>query len=521
MMTPLLTAAEIRRADQVMIEQYGYPGILLMETAGRKSAEFILERYPDEEVYLILAGPGNNGGDGLVIARYLHGAGKNVRLWLSHPPERFRGDAEINWHALQGAHIPFFVWAAGATPQLEAGRRVLLVDALLGTGVQDAPRGAIAEMIAFARELPAHFPRIAIDLPSGLNADQGALFPGSEPIPADFTLTFQTGKICHWVTPAANFCGEIVVVDIGIWPQVIAELSGPRAVMDGALAQTGYIAAASDTHKGRQGHALFIGGSRRYAGAIALSAHAALAAGAGLSTVVTVDAARAAIYALGPEVMVRSFPGDALGDAHIAEVVALVEQLRPTTVAIGPGLDREAAGLLRALAPHLPDQALILDADALNLLAENPDLWARLPQQPTLTPHPGEFRRLAGRALGDRFADAVAFAQSKNCHLILKGAGTITTNGAYTYVNASGNPGMATAGAGDVLTGILAALLAQPSPPDRPLAAALAVYVHGLAGDLCAATQGRAGTTASGIVSQVGRAFELLRTRTAPTGLRI
>jgi NAD(P)H-hydrate epimerase len=513
----IATSSQIRKADQLMIEEYQFPGLLLMETAGRKCAEFILEQYPNQSHCFILAGPGNNGGDGFVIARYLHQAGKNVEILLSHPPDKYQGDALINYNALQGADLPIVIWGQ-ATPQLTEG--TLIIDALLGTGIKDAPRGPIADIIREYSDLG--LPSVAIDLPSGLNADTGLVYKGFQPISATYTLTFQCPKICHFVTPASNFCGKVVTVEIGIWPEVMEELEITRFVLDGNLASSFWQSPPKDTHKGRQGHSLLLGGTRQFAGAIALSSHAVLRSGGGLSTAVTVEAARMAIYAVGPEVMVKAFPGDSLSEAKAEEVVDFVKNLRPDALGIGPGMGKEAANLMSALLKQFAETPMVLDADALNLLADHPQMWDLIPENAILTPHPGEFARLAGEEYSDadRINAAEKFAREKNVILVLKGAQTVIASpDGQTFVNASGNPGMATAGSGDVLTGTITSLLSRGYAPF--FAAALGVYLHGLAGDLCAEESGEAGVTAGGIMNHLGKAIEMVQTESAPQILSI
>lgn len=510
----IANAEQIRKADQIMMEKYGFPGLLLMETAGRKAAEFILGEYANSPEFLVLAGPGNNGGDGLVIARYLHLAGKVVSILLSHSPQKYKGDAQINWDALQGSGISTSKWSDKVLPEIRP--QTVLIDALLGTGLHAAPHGAIAEMVAHFRT--ASGPVVAIDLPSGLSADTGRLIDGAEPLPAHHTLTFQLPKLCHYLSPASTWCGLVVTIDIGIWPAVMAELGLQRKLLYGAEARLLDQAPALDAHKGSQGHALLIGGSRLYAGAIALSAHAALAAGAGLSTALTPETARVAVYEAGPEVMVKAFPGDWLGPNQAAEAAAFIRKTKPKAIGIGPGLGREdAASFLEAVLSATGSCPLVLDADALNALADQPRLWAKLPKACILTPHPGEFRRLTGRdvAQAGRLESAEAFVQKHPHILVLKGAHTLVAGpDGQTFLNFSGNPGMATAGSGDVLTGIITALLARGHAPFS--AAALGVYLHGLAGDLAIKSCGQDGLTASAILKNIGPAFLAIRQQSEP-----
>lgn len=513
MKTYLSNAAQIRKADQVMMEEFQFPGILLMETAGRKSAEWILAHHAETHIYYVLAGPGNNGGDGLVIARYLANAGKSVEILLASDPSTFKGDALINWLALKGSGIPFRIWPS-ELPSVLAERPMdcLLIDALLGTGIQNELRGSVAEIITHFSALS--IPTIAIDLPSGLNADTGIQV--NSVLKAAATLTFQCPKICHYVHPAAAFCGKIVCLDISIWPQVMSNLGIRRWLLDAALCRELYRQRPDDGHKGTFGHALLVGGSKAYAGAIGLSGMAALQAGAGLSTVFTTESARCAVFEGRPELMVKAFGDSQTEWLDASALSALQASLQgKSAIALGPGLGNEAAtcnfvqGLLQAWA-----RPLVIDADGLNILSSEPELWRYVPQGSILTPHPGEMARLLPGfdVRNQRLEAAEKLAAQKQVIVVLKGAGTvIAMPDGKTFVNTSGNDGMATGGAGDVLTGILAGLLAQGYTPEA--ATLLGVYLHGRAGDLCAvATGATEAVTASGIAEFIGKAFAEIKT---------
>jgi ADP-dependent NAD(P)H-hydrate dehydratase / NAD(P)H-hydrate epimerase len=507
----LCDSTQIRKADQTMAQGFEFPGLLLMETAGRKSADWILAHYPDRRLYLILAGPGNNGGDGLVISRYLHLAGKSVAILLSHPPEHYQGDALVNWNALKGANVPHGVWPCELPADYrEHPQECLLIDALLGTGIQGKLKGAAATLIAAFGETGA--PVVAIDLPSGLNADTGRI--ENAPIRATATLTFQCPKICHYLIPAANACGEVTTLDIGIWPKVMASLGIKRHLLDSDACRAIYHQRPSDGHKGVFGHALLVGGSRAYAGAIALSGMAALATGAGLATIFTTESARCAAYGHGAELMVKAWGTQDTAWLSAEALPEFRDACRGKhALAIGPGLGNEPEtctfmqGVLQAWA-----QPLVIDADGLNMLSSEPELWRHVPQGSILTPHPGELARLLpGKDVHDeRLEMAEHLALQKQVVVVLKGKGTVIAfPDGKTYVNTSGNAGMATGGSGDVLTGMLAALLAQGYPP--PSAALLGVFLHGLAGDICAEMTGsQESVTASGILAAIGAAFQAM-----------
>lgn len=501
-------SSEMRKADQLMISEYGFPGLLLMETAGRKAAEWILAHCPKVKSIFILAGPGNNGGDGLVIARYLHQAGRKVEILLSNDPKNYQGDALSNWKALQGSQIPVHQWPC--TLPLKMRKRpeaCIVIDALLGTGITDKLRGTVAEIIAAVAQ--CHVSTIAIDLPSGLSADTGERI--NTPLKAEATLTFQCPKLCHYITPAAECCGDVVTLDIGIWPKVLQDLGIRRFLLDQEVCCGLYRQRPSTGHKGTFGHALLVGGSKAYAGAIALSGMAALQSGAGLASIFTTESARCAVLQDHPELMVRSW-GDLQTEwLTAAAVPSLTEFMQgKSALAVGPGLgnEPETCNFLQALLQAW-GRPLVIDADALNILSSEPELWRYVPQGSILTPHPGEMARLLpGRDVHNRRLEAAEFlAQQKQVIVVLKGAGTVVAfPDGKTYINTSGNAGMATGGAGDVLTGMIVGLLAQGYTPAQ--ATLLGVHWHGRAGDFAAAMAGAPqAVTASVIAAQIGFAI--------------
>lgn len=480
----LATAHQIRQADQIQIKEKQYPGLLLMEQAGRLCAEWLLTHFPDRPAFLIVAGSGNNGGDGLVIARYLHQAGKRVDLMLAHQDIRFQVDALINYRIVEHMPISVHFYDAGKVQVLwdTYAQQPVVVDALLGTGISQAVRAPIGPLMEEIRNLEAEV--IAIDLPSGLNASSGQLL--SEPLKAYATLTFQVPKICHYVYPAAEYCGEIVVLDIGLWPEVMEQLGIERQVLTQTLISSWLKPRKKNEHKGSYGHVLVVGGSERMCGAIGLTALAGMKAGAGLCTVLTPEPCRQTVLNLVPEAMVVHQEGGHLNRQSTNYFETILKGKH--AVVLGPGLGRTESTIrfLREIIP-LIKVPLVLDADALNLIAQYEDLWSSMPRETVLTPHPGEMRRLSlfEQINDQRLEVAEQFAHQRNTTLVLKGAGTIVAlPSGKSYINTSGNPGMGTAGSGDVLAGIIGGLLAQGYSTSE--AACVGVYLHGLAGDLAA-----------------------------------
>lgn len=494
----LATGEQIRKADQIMIEELSFPGVILMEEAGRKAAEAILQRYGNFAEFVVLAGPGNNGGDGFVIARYLKRSGKQVRIIVSHSPENYKGDALVNLKTLDGSGIPVQIGLSGEREVFSS--KAILIDALLGTGIKDALRGPVLEIMEVVRTL--NNPIVAIDLPSGLNADTGYVL--NDPLDSDCTITFQLPKVCHVVHPAAGRCGDIIVADIGIWPKVVQDLTIERHWVEGNTAREILRSRPEDGHKGTFGHAVLVGGSSQYPGAIALSGHAALHIGAGLSTVVAPETSRSAVFGLGPEVIFRSLDGERISGSHLDAVVTWSEG---KAIGLGPGWSTHPEVkefFLKFL--RQAERPIVLDADALNLIAAE-QCWGLIPKKSILTPHPGELRRLLGKEdkIDHRLEDAEALAKLYDLVIVLKGAGTIIASTDQTWVNSTGNSGMGTGGSGDVLTGVITGLLAQGYSSEA--AAVLGVYVHGLAGDLAARKFGENGLTASRIMEHLGPAM--------------
>ena len=500
----LANTDQIRRADQIQIRDYHFPGIILMENAGQLAAEKILELYPDRMEFLILAGPGNNGGDGLVIARYLYLAGKEVSILLSHSPERYKGDALINWNIIRHFPIPVLIWREINASELINGfsRTPVLIDALLGTGISAQLRAPVADIISHFLE--QGLDAVAIDLPSGLDASSGEMI--NEVLPAAHTLTFGLAKICHYVHPASEFCGEIHVLDIGLWPNVIDVLNIRRTLVDANWAVSSLHKRPAHGHKGTFGHLLLVGGSRNMAGAITLSALAALNSGAGLVSVFAPESVRLPLLANVPEAMCISQPESSEGMLTEASAGHLLKALEgKDAVVLGPGLglDKTTIAFVKKILPHI-HLPLILDADGLNILASVPELWQYLPEKTILTPHPGEMRRLqhAPDVMTNRLEAAENLAKTKEKILILKGRHSLSClPDGRTFVNLSGNAGMATAGSGDVLSGLLGSLLAQAYPPE--VAAPLGVWLHGDAGDRAAKKTGPERIKASDIANQI------------------
>jgi NAD(P)H-hydrate epimerase len=494
-----LTAAQMREAEQAAEMRHGIPSALLMENAGRGLADVARSLAGPHGRFTLLCGPGNNGGDGLVAARFLRETGARVAVGLIGELAKLTPDCGRNLTALAGYGV--FPLPLERLPDLGPGD--VVVDALFGTGLSRAPSGAYAEAIGrIARWREAGAKVVAADVPSGLQGDTGEAF---EPcVTADVTVTFGFLKRGQVLEPGASLCGELRRVDIGIAGEAAKAITGAELrVVEEADARGALPVRRSDTHKGTYGHVLVVAGSRGKSGAAALVARAALRSGAGLVTVATRSEVLEAILGHVPEAM--GLPLEASGPLGPDDLEALVAAAENKDALVnGPGIPRgpETGALIGELLSRI-DCPAVLDADALNAVATDLSVLRRARGPLVLTPHPGEMARLCGRSTKELQAQRVdvarQFAMGFGVTLVLKGARTLTAHpdGA-VYVNTSGNPGMATGGAGDALSGLCGALLAQGLR--LPEAAWTAVYAHGLAGDLAAQKRGQLGLIASDII---------------------
>ncbi|MCP4867535.1 MAG: NAD(P)H-hydrate dehydratase [Proteobacteria bacterium] len=501
---PLLTAEQMAELDRRTIQDLGVPGLVLMESAAWACCEVLLERYRDrlEGGVCIVCGPGNNGGDGLAMARRLHLLGVSVEVTLLTRVSRLQGDAATQAELAQNVGVTLRE-APGSEPLGFAIRKWpvcgVLVDALLGTGLTREVEGVFAEAIdAMARARAAGVPVLAVDIPSGVSGTTGQVHATA--VAADVTVTFAALKLGHVLYPGRGRCGDLVKADIGIpaerWLDLIPDIAH---LLDASALADALPPGAPDGHKGTFGHLLVAAGGPGKTGAARLCAEAALKAGAGLVTLalpVGLD-----VPGLAPEIMVERY---ADADALLALAHAR------SAVAVGPGLGTEASTveLVGRLYAELTVPA-VFDADALNGLAET-ESWPDPSAARVLTPHPGEMARLMTSPWSElsarRVAAARQLASEAAATVVLKGAGTIVAQpGGAVFVNPTGNPGMATAGSGDVLTGVVGGLLARGLPSST--AAGAAVWWHGRAGDRAAAALGEPTLTAGDLITWLGEAW--------------
>jgi NAD(P)H-hydrate epimerase len=482
----VLTAAEMREVDRRTIE-LGIPGIVLMENAAHRVVEAIAERFAPvaSQRIVLLCGKGNNGGDGLAVARQLHTRFRPAALdvVLLAAPEDLKGDAAANYRMLL---------ACGGAVEREIPARARLatvvVDGLLGTGITGPATGRMLEGI---REINAGFPLarvVAIDIPSGMPSDSGE--PVGEFARADCTVTFTALKVGQAMPPNCDHVGELVVGAIGSPPELYEDV--PLSLVEPAMFRALLAPRPPGGHKGTFGHALVVAGSPGKTGAAAMAGIAALRAGAGLVTVVSDERALPQIAGHAPELMT----------ARLDELAEVAEG--KTVIAIGPGLGHGVADLVKRVAGFgIP---MVVDADALTS-----DLGRPWPTPTVMTPHPGEMARLTGKTTPevqkDRLGVARAYAVEHGVTLVLKGERTlIALADGRVWINPTGTPALGTGGSGDILTGLLAGFLAQfPKQPDEAVAAA--VYLHGLSGQIGARDLGEKSLIATDILKYMPQAI--------------
>lgn len=496
----------IRELDAYTIEHEPISSIDLMERAARALTAAILERYAGCR-FAVFAGPGNNGGDGLAVARMLHDAGCCVAVWLINPKGKLSPDCAVNLERLQ--MIDVAVNEVRETFEMPVpGKETVIIDALFGSGLNKPVRdGVFADVICGMNASGNRV--VAVDMPSGLLGEENDPLSGVV-VCADVTLTLQFPKLSLLMPENARFVGMMKILDIGLSREGMDSISSDLFFTDEKDIKALFWPRAKHAHKGCFGRALLVAGSKGMAGASVLAARAALRSGVGLLTVHIPACNNAIVQTSIPEAMTSIDSNDCCFSDNI-------ETKRYDAVAVGPGIgqseESEAALLALIKGCSVP---LVIDADALNILSRHNDWLKLLPKGSIITPHPGEFARLFGNTASRYHAiDSVrAIACDYGFTIVLKGAyTTIIAPDGNLYFNSTGNPGMATGGSGDVLTGIILSLLAQGY--DSIDAARIAVYVHGLSGDLAAGVKGETALVAGDIVDYLPFAWRSLEGKEA------
>ena len=534
-MIKVVTAKEMQKIDRITIDRYGIPGTVLMERAGlgvvRRINEIYFQGARQEtqnrgRKVIVLCGGGNNGGDGFVIARVLHNQGREVEVYVTVRPATLKGDAKINYDAARKFGVTIHPVKNYLTRYSSRSKsNCLIVDALLGTGLSREVRPPITDVIGNVNKMRA--PVVSVDIPSGISSDTGRIMGCA--VKAQCTVTFGLLKRGHLLYPGAEYTGKLFIEEIG-FPLSLLESEKIRI---NVLQKEDIVSLLPErrkySHKGTYGHVLIVAGSKGKTGAALMAAKACLRSGAGLVTIGIPDTIVNSFQSRVTEEMILPLPDNGNGTlSHTAadEISTFIKK-RANVLAIGPGLsvDREISGLVSLLIKE-SRVPMVIDADGLNAIADKPDVLKKRRAPTILTPHPGEMARLLwsvegrrkkaevmdGRSMReeierDRINIALAFARKMKSFLVLKGVPTITaTPEGKTFINSTGNPGMATAGTGDVLTGMISAFLAQGLTPQD--ASIMGAYLHGYIGDIVAEKMSQQSLIASDIINAIPKVFK-------------
>lgn len=515
---PLVTAEESRQFDH-LAEQAGLPSLVLMENASLRLAEVLQQHFeldPPKHI-VIVSGRGNNGGDGMALARHLHNIGFSVQVFLLADPEQLRGDAAVNYRVASQFGVPIYpVTGANELKQLREplSRADLVVDALLGTGIKGEVRGLLAEAIALINDCA---PRVlSVDVPSGIDSDTGEVCGIA--VRADATVTLGAVKVGLVLFPAAEYVGDLFVGSLGIPTESFGQLGVQRFAITPELVKRVFPWRHPNTHKGDYGRVLIIGGAPGMTGAALLAAKGALRCGAGLAQVALPQGLNFAVEAAALEVMSYPLPETEAGTIAPDALTTLGPRLEwADVVAVGCGISRQeqTQAFVRQLVAQV-DKPIVVDADGLIALSGHTELLRKRSALTILTPHPGEMAALlqtnVAAIQANRLSVALQVSKETGAIVVLKGARTvITAPDGTTFVNLTGNAGMATGGSGDVLTGMIAALVAQKicrSLPVSPTeAVAAAVFLHGLAGDIASWEKGETALVAGDLLEHLPRAI--------------
>lgn len=505
----LVTAKEMREIDRQTIEGIGIPGIVLMENAGIQVVQCIRKRVSAHyNEVLVLTSHGNNGGDGFVIARHLANNGFNVETWFIGDIRKCSEDSIINFHALVHSGYRLKFWDEKNREVLEAkiNEADIIIDAMLGTGISGALREPLKGVVENVNLSSAY--KVAVDIPTGVNSDTGEAITAFR---ADLTVTLGFPKLGQYLYIGANYVGDLEVVDIAIPPIIIEKNNPKRYLITKEIVKEFLPNRKANSHKGNYGHALIIGGSKNMPGAPTLAAFATLRSGAGLSTVAVPKSIQQAVFSGLPEVICIGLPETPSGHFSVNSIEELyLANSKYTALGIGPGIGVWGYGIDWLKVIFTASQPIVLDADALNLLALDLSLLAARNGPTIITPHPGEMARLINNDVKfveeNRVAVAQEFSQKYGVYVALKGANSIiATPEGEIYINSTGGPELAKGGTGDVLTGILTGLIAQGLPIRDSVVAG--VYLHGLAGAL-ASLPSNYSTIASEVINNLSLAIQ-------------
>jgi len=489
----ILKTKQAKEADEYTIKNEPISSTDLMERAATRATEWILENFAEQDEYHIFCGTGNNGGDGLVISRKLKEAGKKINVYIVEFSNKFSDDFQINYDKLKNKTKITHIKQVGDFPML--AENIVIIDAIFGSGLTRPVVGFAGEIINKINKIKGKA-IISIDIPSGLFGEENHQFPEQNIIEANYTLTFEFPFISFFLAENEQYVGEVILIPIGISSEIVKKLETNFYLLEEEEIYSLIKPRKKYSHKGTYGHALLLAGSYGMTGAAVLSARAAHRTGLGLLTAHLPSACVDIMQISSPETII-----DIDADKYVSTKVKGLSKYN--AIAVGPaiGTGNRSSELLLKLLKNPENKAYIFDADAITILAKNKKLFDKIPPKSILTPHPKEFERLVGKSQNHykRLMEQRKFSVRYNVIVVLKGANTtISTPDGKVFVNPTGNPGMATAGSGDVLTGIILGLLAQGYPPEK--AAKIGVFIHGMAGDIAAEDIGQYSLIASDIV---------------------
>ena len=512
----VVTANKMQEMDARAMEEYKIPGVVLMENAGLRVVEEIVQDYSTENLQVIIvSGKGNNGGDGFVIARHLINMGVAVTVYAMSEEKDYRGDALINYCILKHMKVGVKHILKEEDLQTLEGHLAhadLIIDALLGTGLSSNVRGLIGEVIDMLNACPRQV--LAVDIPSGIHADTGEVL--GRAVEAVKTVTFALPKQGLYLYPGAQNAGEVVVGDISMPREIMEDREIMVYLTSLGLVRECLPERPACSHKGTYGRVFIAGGSPGLTGAVAMAGEAALRSGSGLITAGVPAGLNHIMEVKLTEVMSLSLPDT--GENHLSKEALnpVLQELKICDAAgFGPGVFPGEEGTLDLLGEIIKNTPvpLVIDAGGLTLLAEKMEVLGEAPRPLVLTPHPGEMARMLNispeEVEKDRLNLAQTFAKENKVVLVLKGARTLTAlPSGEVHINTTGNPGMASGGTGDVLTGLVVGLVGQGLTPEE--GAVCGVYIHGLAGDLAARAKGEAGLTAMDLIEHLPGAMQTL-----------
>lgn len=512
----VVTADAMRGIDRVTIDEYGVSSAALMERAGLAVAEKIRDIFEKRKV-IVLSGGGNNGGDGIVAARNLFNWGWNVKVFLLAPENKLSPDCRAQYKTAKKMKLPIESRTGINRQDLHSA---LVVDAIFGTGINSPVRPPISDIIFFLNRSEASV--LSVDLPSGISSDNGRIM--GEAVRADYTVTFGLPKVGHLLHPGAEYTGKLCIEDIGFPGGLLTDESLYIETIEKTDAALLVPARPEDSHKGDYGRVLIVAGSRGRTGAALMAAKACLRAGAGLVTIGVPETLANVYQSRVMEEMVLPLPDNGNGSLSVEaakEILGFISR-GADVLAIGPGIgiSSDITKIMRELIAK-STAPMVIDADGINSIHGDAGIFRKAKSPVILTPHAGEMTRLMKRddqdgsaesaaIEADRVAISLSYSKKTGTYLVLKGAPTVIAEpGGKVFINTTGNPGMATAGAGDVLTGMVAAFLGQQANPLD--ASVLGTYLHGLAGDIAASQKGMHSMIATDIIEHLPNAFAALK----------